>query len=93
MQCIIFGCIFHSKAINNWTKNIISCGTFEENWHETWVGVVVELGVFDEHNIGKLSCSWEAMHDFESFEKDYVVNKEILNLVFINEILGLNPLW
>ena len=48
--------------------------------------------MFHERDIGKLSCLWEAMHAFANFDSDSVVNKEMINLVFINEILGLNSI-
>ena len=44
--------------------------------------------MFDESDIGKSSCLLEAIHAFANFDKDYVVNKEMFNLIFINEILG-----
>ena len=61
---------------------------FVEAWFETCAGVAVELEVFDEYNIGKSSFLWEAIHDFANFDKDFVVNKEVFNLIFINEIFG-----
>ena len=66
---------------------------FEEAWCETCAGVDLELEVFDERDIGKSSCLWEAIHVFANFDKYSVVNKEMFNMVFINEILGENPSW
>ena len=74
-------------------KHSISYGIFEEAWRETCVGVAMVLEVFDERDIGMLSCLWEAIHAFANSDKDSVVNKEMFNMVFINEILGGNPLW
>ena len=66
---------------------------FEEAWFETCAGVAVELEVFYDRDIRKVSCLCEAIHSFANFEKDYVVNKEVFNLIFINVILGGNPSW
>ena len=44
--------------------------------------------MFDEKDIGKLSCLWEAIHTFANYDRDSVVNKEMFNMVLINEILG-----
>ena len=52
----------------------------------------MELEVFDEKDIGKSSFLWEAIYAFANFDKDYVVIKEVFNLVLINEILGGDPL-
>ena len=49
--------------------------------------------MFDEQDIGKLSCLWEAIHTFANYDRDSVVNKEMFNMVLINEILGENTLW
>ena len=49
--------------------------------------------MFDERNIGKLSCLWEAIHSFADFDKDYILKKEVFNLILINAILGENPSW
>ena len=47
--------------------------------------------MFYECNIGKLLCLWGAIHSFANFNKDFVVNEEVFNIIFINEILGVNP--
>ena len=60
---------------------------------ETCTGVTVELEVFDKRYIVKSSYLWDTIHAFPNINKDCVVNKELLNLVFINEILGGGPLW
>ena len=65
---------------------------FEEAWCETCTGVAVELEVFDDQNIAKWSYLWEAIHAFANFDKDSVVNNEVFNMIFINRILGENPL-
>ena len=44
--------------------------------------------MFDDCNIGKLSCLWEVIHNFFNFDEYFVVNKEVFNLIFVNEILG-----
>ena len=53
----------------------------------------MKLEVFNERNIGKLLCFWEAIHAFGDFDKNSVVHKEMFNMMFINEILGGNPSW
>ena len=66
---------------------------FEDAWCKTCTVVTVELEMFDERNICKLSSLWEAIHDLANFNKYYVVNKEMFNMFFINEKLGGNPSW
>ena len=44
--------------------------------------------MFDECNIVKLSFLWEAINAFTNPDKDCFVNKEVLNLIIINGILG-----
>ena len=66
---------------------------FEEAWCENGAGVAVYLEVFDDRDMGKFSCWWKDIHAFSNFDKDSVVNKEVFNLIFINETLGKNPSW
>ena len=66
---------------------------FEEAWCETWTGVAMELGVFDDRDIGKSYWLRDTIHAFANPNKDFVVNKEVLDLIFINGILGENPSW
>ena len=63
---------------------------FKDSWCETCAGVFVELEVCDERDICKQSLFWEDIHAFGSFDKYSVFNKGMINLVFINEILGGN---
>ena len=60
---------------------------FEESWCENCSGIAMELEVFYERNIGKSSWLWEFIHAFADFGKYFVVNKEVFNMILINEIL------
>ena len=57
---------------------------FEDSWRDTRAGVGVELEVFDERDICKLSWLWEAIHVFANINKYCVVNKEMFNMAFMN---------
>ena len=72
--------------------NIAYCAGFLKR-PRVRAGVDMGLKVFDERNIGKLYCLWESIHAYADFEKYSVVNKELLNLVFINEIFGGDSSW